>query len=169
MKKVTIPVIALLMLFAATPVMAPATKIPVTGEFFGYATDTGTQWISEEGIIQTRGGAGEGEIVSEYIPGIMSFTFNAAFDPTTGTGRAWGTFVSTDPEGNPILKGNWLVSVSNWGYYIEGPSTGHGIGAYEGMHWSCRFWGYNSYFSMPPYPDPPIYFYLDGTILSPHG
>jgi len=167
MKKLLILAVALLVLFAVAPVMAPAMKTTVTGEFSGIATDPGVTWTSEEGIIQIRDGAGAGSVTGD-LPGIMTFTMNAAFDPTTGTGRAWGTFVTTDPSGN-TFEGTWLMSISYWGNYIEGKSVAHGTGAYDGMILKNPFWGYNAYFGVPPYPDPPIYFEFDGTIISPQG
>jgi len=167
MKKVVLmPVMAIVALLMITPVMAPATKTTVTGEFFGYATAPGTQWMSDEGIVQIRDGAGAGWVTGD-IPGNMTFTMNAAFDPTTGTGRAWGTFVSIDDYGT--FEGTWLMSVSYWGN-IEGKSTAQGTGAYEGMIFKSRFWGYNAYFGLPlpPYPKgTPIYFYFEGPIISP--
>jgi len=167
-KMVLMPLMALVVLLMITPVMAPATITFVKGEFFGYATAAGTQWVSEEGIVQIRGGAGAGWITGD-IPGFMAFTMNAAFDPATGTGRAWGTFVSGDGYVN-TFEGTWLMSVSYWGNYIEGRSEAHGIGVYEGTLFKSRFWGYNMYFGvpMPPYPKgTPIYFYFEGPILSP--
>jgi hypothetical protein len=169
MKKVALmPLMALVALLMITPAMAPATKTIVKGEFFGYAVDPGTQRISKEGIVQIRDAVGMGDMTGD-IPGVMTFTMNAAFDPTTGTGRAWGTYVSIDDYGN-TFEGTWLMSVSYWGNYMEGKSVGHGTGAYEGMLLRNRFWGYNMYFGvpMPPYPEgTPIYFYFEGPIISP--
>ena len=169
MKKVVLmPVMAIVALLMITPVMAAATKTFVTGEFFGYATASGTQWMSEEGIVQIRDAVGTGWLTGD-IPGFMTFTMNAAFDPATGTGRAWGTYVSTDDYGN-TFEGTWLMSVSYWGNYIDGRSEGHGTGAYDGMLLRNRFWGYNMYFGVPIPPFPkgtPIYFYFEGPIISP--
>jgi len=167
-KVILMPVMALVVLLMITPVMAPATKTSVKGEFFGYATASGIQWTSEEGIVQIRDGAGAGMVTGD-IPGFMTFSINAAFDPATGTGRAWGTYVASDNDGNPTFGGSWLMSVSYWGN-IEGRSVGHGTGAYEGMLFTNQFWGYNAYFGLPlpPYPKgTPIYFYFEGTIISP--
>lgn len=165
-KKVAlVPVMALALLLMVTPVMARPTPTYVEGEFFGIAVDPGTQWISEKGIVQIRDGVGTGTLTGD-IPGMMTFTMNAAFDPTTGEGRAWGRFVSSDNYGN-TFEGTWLMSVSYWGNYIAGRSVGRGTGAYEGMLLRNAFWGYNAYFGLPVFPYPegtPIYFHYEGTI-----
>jgi hypothetical protein len=165
-KVVLVPVMALALLLMATPVMARAIPTPVTGEYFGWLSDPGKQWISEEGIIQVRDGVGIGTLTGD-IPGMMTFIFNAAFDPTTGEGRIWGKFVSSDNYGN-TFKGTFVSSVSYWGNYIAGRSVGRGTGAFEGMLLRNAFSGYNAYFGLPPPPYPqgtPIYFRYEGTVL----
>lgn len=168
-KKISVFAMALFVLCMISPaIAAPATKTSVTGEFFGYATAPGTQWITEGGIVQIRDGAGEG-IVTGELSGSMAFTMNAAFDLTTGKGRAWGKFVCRDNDGKVTFEGTWLMSISYWGNSVEGKSAGHGTGAYEGMLLKNPFWGYNAYFGLPitPYPKgTPIYFYYEGTIIS---
>jgi len=167
-KVVLIPVMALAVLLMITPTMAPATKTIVAGEFFGYLIDPGTQWISEEGIVQIRDAVGNGTMTGD-LPGMMTFIINAAFDPTTGTAKAWGKYVSTDNYGN-TFEGNFLATISYWGNHIEGSSEGHGTGAYEGMILKNKYSGYNAYFGLPlpPYPQgTPIYFYFEGPLISP--
>lgn len=165
MKKVfLVPVMALALLLMVAPVMARPTPTYVTGEFFGYAVDPGTQWMCGERIMQIRDGVGTGTVTGD-IPGTMTFTLNAAFDLTTGKGIAWGKFVSNDEYGN-TFEGIWTMSISNWGN-IEGRSVGRGTGAYKGMLFINAFSGYNAYFGFPPYPYPkgtPIYFLYEGTI-----
>jgi hypothetical protein len=168
MKKVLIPVMALLVLFAVTPVMAPATKTPVSGSFLGSADPDvpGRVWTSEEGILQIRGAEGAG-VTTGDIPGIMTFTLNAAIDMSTGEGRAWGTYVSTDDYGN-TFEGIWLVSVTGY-VNIEGIGVGHGTGAYEGMLFKSSFWGVNLYLGgLPPEVPNGVWFDFVGIILSPH-
>jgi hypothetical protein len=169
-KVVLVSAMVLALLLMISPVMARmggATRISLAGEYFGYVIDPGKQWVSEEGIVQVRDGVGTGTMTGD-IPGFMTFTMNAAFDPTTGKGEIWGKFVSSDNFGN-TFEGTFLAKVSDWGT-IDGKSVGRGTGAYEGMHLKNGFWGYNAYFGLPllPYPKgTPIYFYWEGSVLSP--
>jgi hypothetical protein len=169
MKKVALmPLIALVVLLMITPATAPATKTIMEGEFFGYFVDPGTQWTSEEGIVQIRDAVGMGDMAGD-MPGVMTFIINAAFDPTTGEAHAWGKYVSTDNYGN-TFEGMFLGTISNWGNDLEGKSVGQGTGAYEGMTLRNQFLGYNAYFGLPPSPYPkgtPIYFYWEGPLISP--
>lgn len=161
--------LALLVLWLVIPVMATATTIPVSGSFLGSADPNapGVVWISEEGILQIRGAEGAG-VTSGDIPGTMAFTLNAAIDLSTGEGRAWGTYVSSDGYGN-TFEGTWLVSVTGY-VNIEGISVGHGTGAYEGMLFQNSFWGANLYLGgLPPEVPNGVWFDFDGTILSPKG
>ena len=171
MKKVLIPVMALLMLWVITPVMAPSEKIDNWGEFLGSATWPGEFWITNDLILHIKGAEGTGDVTGN-LPGHMTFTLNAAIDvnpesPTFGVGSMHGKYVYSDDYGN-TFEGNWRTE--NWGVVnMEGTGVAHGTGDYEGMIQHVTFSGWNMYLANPDYGPNGVYFDFDGIILSPHG
>lgn len=164
MKKVLIPVLALLVFSMITTVMARAIQFPVSGSFLGSATVPGEVWITEDGILHVKGAEGVGPISGD-LPGVMEFTLNAAVDLNTGVGSMHGKYVQSDDYGT--FEGTWRTE--NWGVvYYEGLGVAQGTGAYEGMIQHVAFWGYNLYLGGYVGPDG-VFFEYDGIILSPHG
>ena len=99
MKKVLIPVMALLVLFAVAPVMAaPATKTPFTAEasfLFGNVSP-GTEWTTDDGIYHLKGAVSSGSftaISGPDISGTLMIGHSLVIDTNTGLGDCHGKFV----------------------------------------------------------------------------
>lgn len=165
MKKVVVPVMALLALWMTTSVMAaPATRTPVSGSFTGSLTAPGKVWITEGGILHIKDAEGAGPVTGD-LPGYMVFTGTFAISLNTGLGSGHGKWVSTDVHGT--FEGSWRTDVTGF-TNIEGSSVGQGTGAYEGMILENSFSGYNWYLGGYPGPNG-VHFDFVGTILSTKG
>lgn len=166
MKKVLVPVIALLALWMTTSVMAaPALKIPISGDFTASLTaEPAKEWITKGGILIIKGAQGEGPTTGDFN-GIMAFTGMFAIDLKTGLGRGEGKWVSTDAYGT--FEGTWITDVTGF-IYVDGSSVGQGTGAYEGMILKNSFSGYNLYLGGYTGANG-VYFEWAGTILSTKG
>jgi len=166
MKKVVLmSAMALLVLCAIAPVMAPATTTPVSGSLTASVTVPGESWITGDGILHIKDAEGAGPVAGD-LPGYMVFTFSAAVDLNTGLGSAHGKWLFSDDYGT--FEGTWRVDVTGV-VSIDGSAIGQGTGAYEGMVFKVNsFWGYNLYLGGYTGPDG-VYFDFVGTILSSKG
>jgi hypothetical protein len=164
MKKILIPVMALLVFSMITTVMAPAIEIPVSGFYIGSATWPGKSWMTKDGILHVKGAVGEGPISGD-VPGTMVFTLNAEIDLNTGVGVMHGKYVSYHEYGD--FEGTYRTENTGVVFY-EGTAIAKGTGAYEGMVMRTSFWGYNLYLGGYIGPDG-VYFDYEAIILSPHG
>jgi hypothetical protein len=164
MKKVLILIMTLLAMFAVSPVMAPATKTPVTGFYIGSATRPGQSWITKDNILHIKNAEGFGPVIGD-LPGDMWFTLSGAIDLNTGFGSMHGRWVFTDDSGT--FEGSYRAD--NWGVvYYEGSAIAQGTGGYEGQVYKVTsFWGFNLYLGGYEGPDG-VQFDFVGTILDPH-
>ncbi len=149
MKKVMIPIIALLVLFAVTPVMAePATKIPFTGwATIGFGNvSPGEEWTTEDGVYHVKGVVSQGD-ATVYSPlGIMEATMimvhDLAIDLNTGLGNCHGKFVIVVP-GVGTFEGSEHGShtITTEGHYISGGLVGKGTGYFDGVKMKSSYEG----------------------------
>ena len=148
MKKALIPVMALLVLFVVTPVMAaPAAKIPFTSEVslgFG-SVSFGKEWTTEDGIYHFKGAISEGTADIHSILGDMSGTMimvhDLALDMNTGHGQCHGKFVLT-VDGMGTFEGSehGTHTITN-GHYIAGGLVAKGTGMFEGLNMMASYEG----------------------------
>ena len=149
MKKVMIPVIALLVLFAVTPVMAePATKIPFTGwgTFVFGNVSPGEEWTTEDGVYHVKGVVSQGD-ATVYSPlgvmeGTMIMVHSLALDLNTGQGDCHGKFIIAVP-GVGTFEGSEHGShtITTEGHYISGGFVGKGTGGFDGVKMKSSYEG----------------------------
>ena len=146
MKKVLIPVIALLVLFAVTPVMAaPATKTPFTAEasIVGGNISPGIEWTTDDGIYHIKGAISSGTfttISGPDISGTVRLVTSLYIDTTTGLGECHNKIVMT-VEGVGTFEGSqngthMIIPIPD-PPYIKDVTSGsfvlHGTGEFKGL------------------------------------
>jgi hypothetical protein len=131
---------ALLVLLAVAPVMAPATKTPVTAHvvFITGNVSPGKMWTTEDNILQVRESISTGNVTGD-ITGTVQFVMGQTLDMNTGLGVNHGKFVIT-VAGGGTYEGSFrsaLVGLSFTGTFVgqgTGPLEGQKImGSYEGQ------------------------------------
>jgi len=133
-KKVLIPVMALLVLFAVAPVMAAtAAKTPYTANVKLDIISIDKVWTTKRGIQQVRGLIAEGFFNSTEL-GIDNATMWKKLDYTlntiTGKGTMHGKFVLTVGEAGTI-EGSFRDKITN-STHLAGTVVGQGTGAFAG-------------------------------------
>lgn len=140
MKKVMIPVITLLLLFAVAQVVAePATKILFTGSVsFGFGNvSPGEEWITNDGVYHVKGAVSQGEAEVHSALGTMIGTMiivhDLALDLNTGLGDCHGKAVIAVPgvgtfEGSE--HGSHMITDR---HYISGGIVARGTGEFDGL------------------------------------
>ena len=182
MKKIIIPVIALLVLFTVTPVMtAPATKISFTGwGSFGFGNvSPGEVWITDDGVSHVKGAVSQGEVTIQSVLGPMKMEIimvhDLALDSNTGLGDCHGKFILgyfdevSILDGVPIIEGLRLFEgtehgshiITNDGHYISGGLQAKGIGDFKGVKMQSSYEGEITEGEV-------VDIDLDGTLLAPH-
>jgi hypothetical protein len=167
-KKILIPVMALLVLFIITPVLAtPATKTPFTAVLSFVPVSPGKQWITEDGISHVKGGIFEGTVTGisgPDISGTMWMSVDETVDLNTGEGSLHGkwtiTAIGGTFEGSAV---GVITPTSPTTSYMSGTFIGHGAGDYEGQKIKGSFEGD---VIVDVYP---IELDMEGIILSPKG
>ena len=167
MKKVMIPVIALLVLFAVTPVMAePATKISFTGSAsvgFGNVSP-GKEWITNDGVYHVKGAVSQGEAevhsVLGTMAGIIIMVHDLALDLNSGLGDCHGKVVIAIPgvgtfEGSE--HGSHMVTDR---HFISGDLVARGTGGFDGLMMKGSYEG--------EMLDQVMEAEIEGTLLSPN-
>ena len=155
MKKVLIPVMALLVLFVVTPVMAaPATKIPFTAEassVFGNISP-GIEWEAD-GIYHVKGAISSGTVTTisgPDISGTMGLVMDLVINTKTGRGMCHSKIVVT-VEGVGTFEGSELgshtiIPIPDPPYLkdvISGRFVLHGTGEFERLKMMGSFEGEN--------------------------
>ncbi|MFB0567835.1 MAG: hypothetical protein ACETVM_04560 [Candidatus Bathyarchaeia archaeon] len=167
MKKVLLPVMALLMLFAAAPVIAaPATKTLFATEarFVPGNISQGEVWITKDGIRHVKGAISEASVTGDIL-GTMWLVSAETIDLNTGEGSNHGTFVFTVDEGT--FEGSFqsaFTPLSPGQLRISGTFVGQGTGIYEGQKIMASSEGK---LTLPPPLPPVVEIVLKGIILSP--
>ncbi|MCW3976451.1 MAG: hypothetical protein NWE77_00800 [Candidatus Bathyarchaeota archaeon] len=162
-KKVLMPVIALLALFAVAPTSAaPAAKTPYTAEVSLAITSQGEYWTTKDGILHVRGLIAEGLFNSADL-GIVDATMWKKLDYTlntaTGEGTMHGKFVLTVGEVG-IFEGSFRDMITDF-THLSGTVVGQGSGAFAG--WKTMGIWYGDII------DGTIENVLEAIILSPKG
>jgi hypothetical protein len=140
MKKVMIPVLALLVLFAVTSMMAePATKISFTGSAsfrFGNVSP-GEEWTTNDGVYHVKGAVSQGDVLVQSVLGDMAGTMIMVHDLTldlnAGLGDCHGKVVIAVPgvgtfEGSE--HGSHMITDR---HYISGDLVAKGTGGFDGL------------------------------------
>jgi len=148
MKKVLIPVIALLVLFAVTPVMAaPATKIPFTAEAslgFGNVS-LGKEWTTDDGIYHFKGAVSTGDIsihsVLGDMIGTMMMVHDLALDLNTGLGDCHGKFVITVVGVGTFEGSEHGAHTITDQHHIAGMLLAHGTDGFAGLKMTASYEG----------------------------
>ena len=148
MKKVRIPVIALLVLFAVTTVMAaPATKIPFTGwgTFVFGNVSPGEEWTTGDGVYHVKGVVSQGDAYVYSPLGVMEGTMIVVHDLTldlnTGLGNCHGKFVITVPGVGTFEGSEHGSHVITDAHYISGGLVAKGTGTFDGIKMKSSYEG----------------------------
>lgn len=130
---------ALLVLFAATPVIAtPVMKTPFTADVSVVPSSPGKTW-EKGGILHIKGSVGMGTITSTSGPDISGDILiieDEAINPKTGKGSMHAKWVITALdfsftfEGSTVAK---IVFTDPTTSHISGTFKGDGTGIYEGQ------------------------------------
>ena len=152
MKKVLLPVMALLLLFAVAPVMAaPATKTPFTADvsFVLGNVYAGEEWITMDGIYHVKGQVSQGPVTltpvtGDILVGTMLIVRHATLDLNTGDGSCHGKIVITVDGGT--FEGSeqstiTVYGITAYGGGISGTFLARGTGMYEGQRIMGSFEG----------------------------
>ncbi len=134
-KGILIPLVALLVLFIATPVIAaPAAKIPFTANVKLQITDSGEEWPTKGDILHVKGLIAEGFFNSSEL-GIVNAAMWKKLDFTlntiTGKGTMHGKFVLT-VDGAGTFEGSFRDKITD-STHLAGTVVGQGTGAFEGV------------------------------------
>jgi hypothetical protein len=134
-KKILLPIMALLVLFAVAPVMAPpAAKTTYTADVDLDILSLDEEWTTEGGILHVKGVIAEGPFDSEDL-GIEEATMEKKFDYTvntnTGKGTLHGKFVLTVGTIG-TLEGSFRGKITD-GTHLSGTVVGHGTEGFEGV------------------------------------
>jgi len=168
MKKVLLPVMALLVLFAVAPAIAtPATKTLFTAEasFVPGNISQGEVWITQDGIRHVKGAISKAPVTGD-ISGTMWLVSAETIDLNTGEGSNHGRFVITVDGGT--FEGSFqsaFTLLSPGQLRILGTFVGQGTGTCEGQKIMASCEGK---LILPP-PLPVVEIELKGIILSPQG
>ena len=133
-RKVLLPVMVLLVLFAVAPVLAaPAVKMPYTANVSLVITDPGESWTTRGDILQVRGLIAIGTFNSADL-GIVDATMWKTLDYTlntnTGKGTMHGKFVLT-VDGAGTFEGSFRDKITD-STHLAGTVVGQGTGAFAG-------------------------------------
>jgi len=141
-KKVLIPVMALLVLFVVAPVMAaPATKTPFTATITLTFLPTENEWITEDGIYHVKEQVAKGAVTGD-VSGDMLLVRHMTLDLNTGEGSCHGKFVVTVDGGT--FEGSEQSTITNYAAGpdgISGTLVAHGTGMYKGLKMMGSFEG----------------------------
>lgn len=163
MKKILMPVIALLVLLVVVPVMAaPATKTLFTAESTMTFATPGKAWTTKHGIYHVRDQEATGTVTGD-IEGDIFLVRHMILDLNTGKGSCHGKFVITVDGGT--FEGSEQSKITNYALPpdgISGKLVAHGTGDFEGLKVTASFEG--GLISADT-----IQLTFDGIILSPHG
>ena len=134
MRKILIPVMALLVLFVVAPVTtAPATKTPYTANVRLQITDPGKAWTTKGDILHVKGLIAEGLFNSSEL-GIVNAAMwkklDFTLDTITGNGTMHGRFVLAVEAGT--LEGSFRDKITD-STHLAGTVVGQGTGAFEGV------------------------------------
>jgi hypothetical protein len=134
-KKILIPVMALLVLFAVAPITAaPATKTPYAANVKLQITDPGEARTTKGDILHVKGLIAEGFFNSSEL-GIVNAAMWKKLDFTlntiTGKGTMHGKFVLT-VDGAGTLEGSFRDKITD-STHLAGTVVGQGTGAFEGV------------------------------------
>jgi len=159
MKKVLMPVMALIVLFAIAPVMAPATKTPFTAQatFISGNVSPGKMWTTKGNITHIKGSISSGNVTGG-LSGTVLVVTDEALDLNTGMGVLHGKFVLTVVGGT--FKGSFRGLVTG-GIHLSGTVVAQGTGAVEGKKLMGSFEGEAILVK--------VTLMLEGMILSPKG
>ena len=171
-KRILIPLVVLLVLFIATPVIAaPATKTPFTAEaslVLGNISQ-GKQWITEDGISHVKGAISEGTLTSTSGPdisGTIRMTTTESVDLNTGEGSLHGKWTITAMPDSYTFEGSAvavMTPTSPTTSHISGTFIGHGTGDYDGQKIK------GSFEADVTIGIPQVEMDLEGILLSPKG
>jgi hypothetical protein len=172
MKKVMIPFIALLVLFAVTTVMAePATKIPFTAYatlYFGNVSP-GKVWITDDGVYHVKGAVSQGNVTLDSIlgemEGILIMVHDLTIDQNTGLGDCHGKCIITVPEAGTFEgseHGSHMITTD--GHYISGGLVAKGTGVFDGVKMKSSYEGEIHIEGSEQVMDA----VMEGTLLSPN-
>jgi hypothetical protein len=133
-KKVLMPFMVLLVLFAVAPVMAaPATKMPYTADVSLVLNPPGKNWTTKGGILQVRGLIAEGNFSSTEL-NITNANMWKKLDYTlnmnTGKGTMHGKFILT-VDGAGTFEGSFRDKITDF-THLAGTVVGQGAGAFAG-------------------------------------
>jgi len=151
MKKVLLPVMALLVLCVVAPVMAaPATKTPFTAEasFVPGNVYPGEEWITEDLIYHVKRQVGEGPVTGD-IEGWSTIVRHATLDLKTGEGSCHGKIVITVVVDTVVVgtfEGTEQSTITAYGGTPETPGISgtfiaYGTDTYEGQKMMASFEG----------------------------
>jgi len=134
-RKILMPIVALLVLVAVAPVIAPpAAKTPYTASVKLQITDPGEAWTTKGDILHVKGLIAEGFFNSSEL-GIVNAAMWKKLDFTlntiTGKGTMHGKFVLT-VDGAGTLKGSFRDKITD-STHLAGTVVGQGTGAFEGV------------------------------------
>jgi len=134
-KKVLLPVMVLLVLFAVAPVMAaPAAKINYIADVSLEIMSSVEDWTTAGGIRHVKGVIAEGDFDTRpdtlSISGDMLKEFDLTLNINTGKGTLHGKFVLT--VGVDTLEGSFSGKITD-GTDLAGTVVGHGTGGFEGV------------------------------------
>lgn len=162
-KRVLIPITALLVLFAVAPVMAaPATQTPFTAHatFITGNISPGEMWArtKERNIVQIRGSTSTGNVAGD-ISGTVLLVADETFDMNTGLGLNHGEFVIA------VVGGTYEGSFRSMftGLSFSGTFVGQGTGTLEGQVLMGSYEGEVTYVDTLPV----AHMAIEGVILSP--
>jgi len=133
-KKIFLPVMVLLVLFAVAPVMAaPAVKMSYTANVSLVVTDPGESWTTRGGILQVRGLIAIGTFNSadlDIVDATMWKTLDYTLNTNTGKGTMHGKFVLT-VDGAGTFEGSFRDKITD-STHLAGTVVGQGTGAFAG-------------------------------------
>lgn len=162
MKKVLMPVMALMVLFAIAPVLGRATKTPFTAQvtFISGSVSPGKMWTTKGNITHVKGSISSGNVTGG-LTGTVLLVTDEALDLNTGMGVVHGKFVLTVAGGT--FKGSSRGLVTG-GTHFSGTFVAQGTGAVEGKKLMGSFEG--EVIQAIPVK---VTLMLEGMILSPKG
>ena len=141
-KKVLMPLMVLLVLFAVAPVMAaPATKTAYTADVILTIIDPGETWTTEGGILHVKGLIAQGSFDSADL-GIVDATMwkklDYSLNTITGKGTMHGKFVLTVNGGT--IEGSFRDKITD-STHLAGTVVGQGTGGFAGWKTMGTWYG----------------------------
>ena len=160
-KKVLMPVMALLVLFAVVPVMAaPAAKIQYTADVILEIISLDEDWTTEGDILHVKGLIANGTFVSSLgISGVMWKKLDYTLNMITGKGTMHGKFVLT-VDGMGTFEGSFRDKITDF-THLSGTVVGQGTDGFAGLKTMGTWYG--------DIIDGTIVNVLNAIILSPKG